>query len=109
MDGSPPGSPVPGILQAGTLEWVARPFPRGPTPPRDQARASCTGRRIPDHGATWEAPPHLPHLAFPMHRELCARHRILGSSWYENAKDNLSVRAHVKFKGRGSGGLGCGH
>ena len=21
-DGSPPGSPVPGILQAGTLEWV---------------------------------------------------------------------------------------
>ena len=23
IDGSPPGSPVPGILQAGTLEWVA--------------------------------------------------------------------------------------
>ena len=22
-DGSPPGSPVPGILQARTLEWVA--------------------------------------------------------------------------------------
>ena len=22
MDGSPPGSPVPGILQARTLEWV---------------------------------------------------------------------------------------
>ena len=26
-DGSPPGSPVPGILQARTLEWVAFPFP----------------------------------------------------------------------------------
>ena len=25
MDGSPPGSPVLGILQARTLEWVARP------------------------------------------------------------------------------------
>ena len=25
-DGSPPGSPVPGILQAKTLEWVAIPF-----------------------------------------------------------------------------------
>ena len=25
-DGSPPGSPVPGILQARTLEWVAIPF-----------------------------------------------------------------------------------
>ena len=24
IDGSPPGSPVPGILQARTLEWVAR-------------------------------------------------------------------------------------
>ena len=23
VDGSPPGSPVPGILQARTLEWVA--------------------------------------------------------------------------------------
>ena len=25
IDGSPPGSPVPGILQARTLEWVAFP------------------------------------------------------------------------------------
>ena len=23
IDGSPPGSPIPGILQAKTLEWVA--------------------------------------------------------------------------------------
>ena len=28
IDGSPPGSPVPGILQARTLEWVAIAFPR---------------------------------------------------------------------------------
>ena len=28
-DGSPPGSPIPGILQARTLEWVAIPFSRG--------------------------------------------------------------------------------
>ena len=26
VDGSPPGSPVPGILQAGTLEWAAIAF-----------------------------------------------------------------------------------
>ena len=26
IDGSPPGSPVPGILQARTLEWVASSF-----------------------------------------------------------------------------------
>ena len=27
IDRSPPGSPVPGILQARTLEWVAISFP----------------------------------------------------------------------------------
>ena len=26
IDGSPPGSPIPGIVQARTLEWVAIPF-----------------------------------------------------------------------------------
>ena len=26
IDGSPPGSPIPGILQARTLEWVAISF-----------------------------------------------------------------------------------
>ena len=29
IDGSPPGSPIPGILQARTLEWVAISFPQG--------------------------------------------------------------------------------
>ena len=29
IDGSPPGSPVPGMLQARTLEWVAISFSRG--------------------------------------------------------------------------------
>ena len=29
IDGSPPGSLVPGILQARTLEWVAISFSRG--------------------------------------------------------------------------------
>ena len=26
IDGSPPGSPIPGVLQARTLEWVAISF-----------------------------------------------------------------------------------
>ena len=26
IEGSPPGSPIPGILQARTLEWVATSF-----------------------------------------------------------------------------------
>ena len=32
IDGSPPGSPVPEILQARTLEWVAIAFSNGSTP-----------------------------------------------------------------------------
>ena len=34
IDGSPPGSPVPGILQARTLEWVAMPSSRGSSQPQ---------------------------------------------------------------------------
>ena len=35
MDYSPPGSSVHGILQARILEWVAKPFSRGSSQPRD--------------------------------------------------------------------------
>ena len=41
MHCSPPGSPVHGILQGRTLEWVAIPFSRGSSPPRDLTRVSC--------------------------------------------------------------------
>ena len=40
VDGSPPGSPVPGILQARILERVAILFSRGSSRPRDQTQAS---------------------------------------------------------------------
>ena len=35
MDCSPPGSSVPGILQGRILEWVAIPFSRESSQPRD--------------------------------------------------------------------------
>ena len=41
MDYSMPGSSVHGILQARILEWVAIPFSRESSPPRDQLRVSC--------------------------------------------------------------------
>ena len=41
MDCSPPGSSVHGILQVRILEWVAMPFSRGSSRPRDQTRVSC--------------------------------------------------------------------
>ena len=39
MDCSPPGSSVHGILQARILEWVAFPFSRGSSQPRDGTRS----------------------------------------------------------------------
>ena len=35
IDGSPPGSPIPGILQARILEWIAISFSKGSSQPRD--------------------------------------------------------------------------
>ena len=40
MDCSPPGSSVHGILQAEILDWVAIPFSRRSSQPRDQTRVS---------------------------------------------------------------------
>ena len=42
MDCSMPGSFVQGILQARILEWVAIPFSRGSSQPKDQTCISCT-------------------------------------------------------------------
>ena len=41
MDCSPPGSSVHGILQARILEWVAIPFSRGSSQPRDRTCIFC--------------------------------------------------------------------
>ena len=40
IDGTPPGSPVPGILQARTLEWAVIPFSRGSSSPWDRTQVS---------------------------------------------------------------------
>ena len=55
IDGSPPGSPVLGILQARTLEWVAISFSRGFSQPGDQTHVSCIGRWILYRWATRDA------------------------------------------------------
>ena len=46
MDCSSPGSSVHGILQGRKLEWVAIPFSRGSSPPRDQTQVSCIAGRF---------------------------------------------------------------
>ena len=55
MDPSPPGSSVHGIFQARVLEWVAIPFSRGSSRPRDGTPVSwvtCIARWILYHWAT---------------------------------------------------------
>jgi len=45
MDCSPPGSSFHGILQARILEWVAIPFSRGSSQPKDLTQVSCISGR----------------------------------------------------------------
>ena len=47
VDGSPPGSSIHGLLQAGILEWVAISFSRGSSRFRDCTWVFCiAGRRF---------------------------------------------------------------
>ena len=49
IDSSPPGSPVPGILQARMLEWVAFPIPghlRNPAIKPKSLNISCIGSQV---------------------------------------------------------------
>ena len=55
MDCSPPGSSVHGIFQARILEWVAFPFSRESSQPRDWTQVSCIMSRFFTSWATREA------------------------------------------------------
>ena len=46
MDCHPPGSSVHGISQASILEWIAIPFFRGSSHPRNQSQVSCVAGRF---------------------------------------------------------------
>ena len=46
LDCSPPGSSVHGILQARILMWVASPFSRGSSQPKDRTQGSCIAGRF---------------------------------------------------------------
>ena len=56
LDCSPPGSLVHRILQAWILEWVAIPFSRGLSLPKDWTQVSCIASRLSTFWATREGP-----------------------------------------------------
>ena len=74
-----PSSSVHGILQAGTLEWVAVPSSRGSSRPRDRTHVSaisCTGRRALNQQrhlgslpVLW-GPPYPPRVSISIHNDL---------------------------------------
>ena len=64
VDCSLPGSSIRGILQARILEWVAFPFFRGSSRPKDWTQVSCTKGRFFTIWATREAH----HLTLPNYK-----------------------------------------
>ena len=59
IDGSPPGSPVPGILQARTLEWVAIPFSNAWKWKVKVKSLSCVWLLATPWTAAYQAPPSM--------------------------------------------------
>ena len=62
MDCSPPGSSIHGLLQTGTLEWVAISSSRGSSQRKDRTQvlsASGIGQQTLYRCSTWEALSHL--------------------------------------------------
>ena len=60
IDGSPPGSPVPGILQARTLEWVAISFSSAW---KCRCQIPCTWISCPPYPCTTDWMPHCAMLS----------------------------------------------
>ena len=67
MDCSPQGSSVHEILQARILEWVAIPFSRGSSRPRDWTQVSCIAGRF---FTTWTTKPRKPNCAAANYKEI---------------------------------------
>ena len=59
IDGSPPGSPVPGILQARTLEWVAISFSNARKWKVKGKSLSCVRLLATPWTAAYQAPPSM--------------------------------------------------
>ena len=59
IDGSPPGSPIPGILQARTLEWVAISFSNSWKWNMKVKSLSCVQLLVTPWTAAYQAPPSM--------------------------------------------------
>ena len=95
IDGSSPGSFVHGILQEGILRWVAIPFSRGSSQPRDIIHISyfCIGTQVLYHQY---------HLGSPIYMSVCVYINTSGSNrfiwrwqdWF-NIQISINVMWHI--------------
>ena len=75
-----------GILQARILEWVAMPFSRGSSQPRDQTQVSCTAGRFFTIWATREAHSSLSiHINRQRKPQTISQRRCTILVFYQNA------------------------
>ena len=86
MDCSPPGSAVHGILQASVLDWVAMPFSRGSTLPKEQTGISCIVSCIAHGFFTAEPLTTLFIFILRLKRTLCVWERVQVFSWWLTAE-----------------------
>ena len=96
--GSPPGSPVPGILQARTLEWGAISFSNAwkwkvkvkLNIEAQSARIPASLLRGPGQSSAWEqdteAPVSAPHWLWP-----CAKNSVCLRAWISRAEAGRCV------------------
>ena len=93
MDCSPPGFSVRGILQAQRiLDWVAIPFSRGCSRPRDWTQVSRIANRFFTIWATREAPGPTEGIKKPMKMELKIRRKKTRTSYGTEASEAEGLR-----------------
>ena len=112
MDCSLSDSSVHGILQARILEWVAIPFSRGSSLPRDQTWVSCTPGRFFTIWATREAlrPRDLTSKEWVTYEATFPEQHLCAEDWdWSNSRQGLRTPApthqmgHWSLKGNAEG------
>ena len=91
MDCSHPGSFVHGILQARILEWVATPFSRASSRPRDGTRVSC-GSCMAGRFFTAEPPGEPQYKEEELANQQMETNRSKISWWVEGVRDGEGGR-----------------
>ena len=102
IDGSLSGSSVHGILQARTLEWVAIPFSRGSSRPRDQTWVSCIVGRCFTVWATRE----VHHWRRDLGKKKKKEKKNPQNFWFELISFIKHI-SHIDISSQGGWGGGC--